>query len=316
MTSALTLRRRRRTGGAGRLAGAAVALSAVAALLAGCTVDGSPQRVVKGDPIRCTEAQCPTLEVPGVTRVGESGVTDGSQSAAVTTYLTAVLDDLDTIWADWFGQLNIDDASTGRKLIEPGATFTSECMDEDGASEALTSDFPNAFYCSIDKQPDGSGTLRVGSVILPVQTFADIWDGRLMGQSGVMLGDFSAATIVAHEYGHHVMYRLAEAYQMTEDENSAPTGNNAELLADCFAGNWAATVFARKDLGVKDIAQAVVLMASVADPGPDMGHGTITERIGAMTTGFTGGQWRAQLPQTGLPGVCLAKYWPQALGTA
>ncbi|MFT4087276.1 MAG: neutral zinc metallopeptidase [Gordonia sp. (in: high G+C Gram-positive bacteria)] len=271
--------------------------------------NGTPVRAPKAEPIRCTEAKCPELPALTDREVNASGVTDQNRATAVPAYLTNVLDDLDATWKDWFSQLNIDESTVGRQLIEPGTTFTSECLtDSDSDVKSLPSDFPNALYCSIDTQPDGDGHDRKGTVVLPVETFADIWDGRLMGQRGVMLGDFTAATIVAHEYGHHVMYRLASAYGMTDSQ--MPQGNNAESLADCFAGNWAGTVFRRKDLSLKDIAQAVMLMVSVSDTGPNQGHGTVVERVGAISRGFAGPDFHSQ----GQPVMCLQKYWPQALG--
>jgi len=289
------------------------AVAAAGALLVGCSGnDGEPSREVLGPPERCTQTECPELSVPGVKRVGDSGVTPENRADAVPLYLSAVLDDLDMIWGDWFAELNIEEASTGRLLIKPGTSFTSECK-LDGEQLSIPSDFPNAFYCSLDEQSDGQGTTRTGSVVLPVDTFAEIWEGKLMGQRSFMLGDFTAATIVAHEYGHHVMYRLAEAYDLSVED--FPGGaNNAELLADCFAGNWAATVAARNDLSLKEVAQTALLMVQIADPAADMGHGTVTERVGAMTRGFTGGSFRDR-SETGLPGVCLNKYWPEVLGT-
>lgn len=49
-----------------------------------------------------------------------------------------------------------------------------------------------------------------------------------------------------------------------------------------------AIVFARKDLSLKEIAQAAALVISVGDPAPNQGHGTSFERIRALTRGFSG----------------------------
>ena len=104
------------------------------------------------------------------------------------------------------------------------------------------------------------------------------------------------------------MWRLAEAYGLNESQ--LPTGNDPELLADCFAGNWAATVFARKDLSLKEIAQAAVLVISVGDLGPDQGHGTSFERVQALTRGFT-----QNFTKQGQPLTCLKEYWPTVLAS-
>ncbi len=278
-------------------------------VLTGCgeLTPGSPRTPKPtAAPKKCSEQACPELTSPAGD-IEASGVTPANAASTVPAYLKSVLDDLDVAWQGWFSALNIGEASAGRQLIGPGARFTTRCEDADGATLTMTSDFPNALYCALDPGRDGQNNERTGSVILPETTFADIWDGKLMGQRGVLLGDFSAATIVAHEYGHNVMYRLAEAYGLSDAQ--LPGGNNAELLADCFAGNWGKTVFARDDLSAKEMAQAVVLMVSVSDPAPGMGHGTIPERVAAISRGF--GKTGA-----GTPGTCLGKYWPEVLAPA
>ena len=278
----------------------------VAAGCSGVGKEGTPVRSAPQPPKYCTATDCPELPVYSSKRLKASGVTPTNADQTVPAYLTTVLDDLDRTWQDWFGKLNIEETSPGRVLIASGATFTSECVDEDGRTTALTSDFPNAFFCGVDRQPTGDGAERTGSIILPVETFADIWNGRLMGSKGVMLGDFTAATIIAHEYGHNVVYRLAKAYGLSDEQ--LPRGNNNELISDCFAGNWAGTVFARKDLSLKEIAQAAALIISVGDPAPNQGHGTSIERATALTRGFA-----ESLTKQGQPISCLKKYWPEVV---
>lgn len=292
------------------LIGPVVAAVSAMTLLAGCSAiqnDAKPESAKPtAAPKHCSEAECPALVSPEGD-LGPSGVTSANAATTVPKYLSAVLGDLDGVWQDWLTGLNVVDGTAGRQIISPGESFTSKCHDEDDKTVTMGSDYANALFCAVDPGLDGAGNERVGSVILPETTFADIWDGRLMGQRGVVLGDFSAATIVAHEYGHNVMYRLAEAYGL--EDSQLPSGNNAELLADCFAGNWGKTVFARDDLSAKEMAQAVMLMISVSDPAPGMGHGTIPERVAAISRGFgkTG---------DGTPGTCLNKYWPEVLAPA
>lgn len=274
--------------------------------LSGCGTDGTPTRAIPKTPEHCSATECPELPVYSAKRLAPSGVDDSNDASLVPKYMTAVLDDLEVVWQDWFSQLNIEEASAGRALIASGDKFRSECFDDDeeGLQDGIPSNFPNAFFCPRDTQPDGGGTKRKGSVILPVDTFADIWQGKLMGSKGIMLGDFSAATIIAHEYGHNVVYRLAMAYGLDE----GPSGDNSELIADCFAGNWAATVFGRKDLSFTSMAQAAALVISIGDAEPGQGHGTSAARAMALWTGFTD-----NLKRQGQPGDCLKRYWPQVL---
>ncbi len=279
---------------------------ATAVFAVACSVDGTPQRATAKPAERCSTTACPELPVFVSKRLAASGVTTSNASTAVPAYLTAVLDDLDTVWQDWFVRLNIEESSAGRVLIEPGAPFRSECLDSGELASGIPADFPNAFFCPLDTQPDGSGASRLGSVILPVQTFADIWNGKLMGSSGIMLGDFTAATIIAHEYGHNVVHRLTDVYGLSRSDG--PVGDDRELIADCFAGNWAATVFERKDLSFTAMLQAAALIVSIGDAEPGLGHGTSFARANALWKGFSD-----NLKRQGQPGDCLKRYWPTVL---
>ena len=274
-----------------------------ALVLVGCGIDGTPQRAMPKDPLYCSVTECPELPVFSSKRLPASGVESSNASTTVPKYLTDVFDDLDRGWQQWFAELNIEEITAGRVLIGSGDSFRSECLLKE-LPNGIPSDFPNAFFCPRDNEPDGAGTNRQGSVILPVDTFADIWNGKLMGTQGFMLGDFSAATIVAHEYGHNVVYRLAMAYGLDE----GPAGDNSELIADCFAGNWAATVFERKDLSFKEMLQAAALMISIGDARSGQGHGTSIQRAMALWKGFS-----ANLKRQGQPGDCLKEYWPRVL---
>lgn len=296
---------RRRTGEATRLMLVAIVAMGTALALVACGTDGAPSREAAKPPVHCSTAECPELPVYSSKRLDPSGVTSSNESTAVPAYMTNVLNDLDVVWQDWFSQLNIERTEAGRVLIAPGKDFVSKCQDGD-SPKAIPSDFPNAFFCPVDTEPDGSGSEQQGAIILPEQTFADIWNGKLMGSSGIMLGDFTAATIIAHEYGHNVVYRLNQAYGM--GENGFPTGDNRELIADCFAGNWAATVFERKDLSFKEMAQAAALMISVGDAKSGQGHGTSVARAMALWRGFND-----NFKRQGQPGDCLQKYWPAVL---
>ncbi|WP_346075779.1 MULTISPECIES: neutral zinc metallopeptidase [Gordonia] len=297
----------RRGSGRGLRTVVGTALAVVAALtMSACGVDGTAHRAAPTPPAHCSAARCPELAAVSAERLAASGVDETNQSTAVPAYMSAVLDDLDSVWQDWFAQLAIEGSTAGRVLIAPGDAFHSACLDSGELPDGIPSDFPNAFFCPLDRRPDGGGTDRQGSVILPVQTFADIWNGKLMGSSGIMLGDFTAATIMAHEYGHNVVYRLAKAYGM--GDAAGPPGDDRELIADCFAGNWAATVFERKDLSFTSMLQAAALIVSVGDAAPGQGHGTSVARARALWRGFTD-----NLRRQGQPGDCLKAYWPAVL---
>ncbi|WP_246221914.1 MULTISPECIES: neutral zinc metallopeptidase [Gordonia] len=261
------------------------------------------------NPKACLPDSCPQLPTPAQQFDG-SGVTADNADTTVSPYLVSLLDDLDDAWGGWFVELDWGDPSTGRALIEPGTTFRTDCTDGDATIGAVSSDMKNAFFCGVDSQPNGQGAITEGTVILPVETFVGIWRGDVFGASvpSAVVGDFTAATVVAHEYGHNVVFRIARALGIPD--SSYPQGNNRELIADCFAGNWAATVFDRDDLSVRNILQAATLLPLIGDPGPDQGHGTIRERAAALTTGLTG-KALPTFERRGQPVDCLVKYWPE-----
>ncbi|GAB20899.1 hypothetical protein GOPIP_001_00240 [Gordonia polyisoprenivorans NBRC 16320 = JCM 10675] len=241
-------------------------------------------------------------------------ITRDNAPQKVSGYLTSVLDDLDSTWTPWFRELGWGDPAPGRVLVEAGDTYRSGCEDADGAI-VVTSDTPNAFFCGVDKARDGGGTRVEGSVILPVEAFVGIWTGTFLVQGpldsiGGFQGEFTAATVVAHEYGHTVVDRIVRAGHLPDSRG--PRGENSELIADCLAGNWAATVLRRDELSVTDIVQAVTLIQKIGDPEPGQGHGTSTQRIAAISRGFFGRSVNGG--GQGQPIGCLTEYWPEEFG--
>ncbi|MGV9673521.1 MULTISPECIES: neutral zinc metallopeptidase [unclassified Gordonia (in: high G+C Gram-positive bacteria)] len=276
-----------------------------------------PSSTVDGDvPGECTESACPELPVPGADLMSGS-ITRANAQEEVPGYLTSVLDDLDATWGPWFDKLGWGQPYPGRVLVESGR-YTSDCEDEDGVI-VVEPDTPNAFFCPLDTAEDGEGQRVEGSIILPVETFVGIWtgvflvEGPLDSISGFQ-GEFTAATVVAHEYGHAVVDRILTAGDLDPDQE--PRGENSELIADCLAGNWAATVLRRDQLSVADIVQAATLLQKIGDPAPGEGHGTATQRIAAISRGFFGPSLSQALGQgeQGQPIDCLGKYWPELFG--
>ncbi|WP_246007679.1 neutral zinc metallopeptidase [Gordonia oryzae] len=167
----------------------------------------------------------------------------------------------------------------------------------------------------MDKARGGARTRVEGSVILPVEAFVGIWTGTFLVHGpldsiGGFQDEFTAATVVAHEYGHAVVDRILRAPHLPDPRG--PREENSELIADCLAGNWAATVLRRDELSVTDIVQAATLIQKIGDPEPGQGHGTSTRRIAAISRGFFGrsvnGCGRGQ------PIGCLAEYWLEEFG--
>jgi uncharacterized protein len=138
---------------------------------------------------------------------------------------------------------------------EPGP----RCGSEDAPAK-------NAFYCS------------AGDFIA--------WDETgLMIPYYVTSGDFAAAFVLAHEYGHAMQSRLPEQEQL---------GVLRELQADCFAGAWARDVQDQGLLDPGDLDEATLAVFSARDlPGTPFtdprAHGSGFERTRAFADGYEGG---------------------------
>ena len=112
------------------------------------------------------------------------------------------------------------------------------------------------------------------------------WDETgLMIPYYVQSGDFAAAFVLAHEFGHAMQARLPQKER---------PGILNELQADCFAGAWARHVQDEGLLEAGDLDEATLAVFSARDvPGTDFtdprAHGSGFERTRAFTDGYEGG---------------------------
>ena len=101
----------------------------------------------------------------------------------------------------------------------------------------------------------------------------------------VQAGDFAAAFVLAHEFGHAMQARLPRQEQLTV---------LSELQADCFAGAWARHVEEQGRLEAGDLDEATLAVFTARDvPGTQFtdprAHGTGFERTRAFTDGYADG---------------------------
>ena len=128
-----------------------------------------------------------------------------------------------------------------------------------------------------------------------------MWTGRVFDKQVSNLkraGDFAAAMITAHELGHHI------EGEMSTVRAPSPPNPYKELIADCFAGVWAYSVFLDNYLEDGDVDEAVNALEVIGD---DLGsHGTGAQRQNAFLVGYAG---TTEAPGGGVPGKCIDQYW-------
>lgn len=127
----------------------------------------------------------------------------------------------------------------------------------------------------------GIGSAATGPFYCPAdeRVYIDLsFYEELAGRFGAS-GDFGQAYVLAHEVGHHVQHLLGIDQQVQELAQRDPALRNElsirqELQADCFAGVWAHSVYARDLMDEGDIDEGLRAAAAIGD-----------DRIQEQTTG-------------------------------
>jgi uncharacterized protein len=145
-------------------------------------------------------------------------------------------------------------------------------------------------------RPEEGGGPRCGAERAPAKNafYCPAGDFIAWDESGLLIpyyvgaGDFAAAFVLAHEFGHAMQARLPQ---------DAPRGVLAELQADCFAGAWAAHVAEQGLLEPGDLDEATLAVFTARDvPGTDFtdprAHGSGFERTRAFADGYESGPRR------------------------
>ena len=207
---------------------------------------------------------------------GESG--PGREGTRVE-FVDAVVDDIQTTWdQDIF-------RPAGRTYQDTSVVlFTGRTDSGCGAASAAT----GPFYCPAD-----------GLVYLDLGFFREL-DQRFGAP-----GDFAQAYVLAHEIGHHVQTLLGTNDAVQRESRENPSERNElsvrlELQADCYAGVWAASVYARGVLEPSDVDEGLAAAAAVGDDriqqqtqgriDPEsFTHGTSEQRATWFRTGFESG---------------------------
>lgn len=107
-------------------------------------------------------------------------------------------------------------------------------------------------------------------------------------------GEFAWATVLAHEWGHHIQAMLVFGANGGTDLMAATYPIAMELQADCLAGVYARDVEARGEVDSEQIATAEALIGMVGDPDGtrwyDPGaHGGSEQRVRSFRQGYADG---------------------------
>lgn len=217
----------------------------------------------------------------------------------VEEFLVAVIEDADAVWTDYFVASGLAEPTLEYVIVQPGdPAFVSNC----GYDEPIVmeSDTKNAFFCSLDGSVDENGE-PIGAIMFAAETMQALWEGNAFGIPIDVGGDFGAALIVAHEFGHHITFELATQL------DAPPLGHVIwfELMADCFAGNWTATAYAKGALETGDLEEAGAVLAVIGDAPGIVDHGTAEQRTDAFLLGYQGNAEYGP----GDPNACVGTFW-------
>jgi predicted metalloprotease len=118
----------------------------------------------------------------------------------------------------------------------------------------------------------GSATSAAGPFYCPAdqRVYLDLSFYEEMQRQLGAPGDFAWAYVIAHEVGHHVQKLLGTNNEVAQLQSSDPGAANdlsvrTELQADCYAGVWAATVYAEGQLEPGDLDEAFTATEAVGD---------------------------------------------------
>lgn len=224
------------------------------------------------------------FDIPGTPELGGADEAPQGESGpgvegTPAEFVDAVVDDIQTMWDEDIFR------PAGRTYRDTSVVlFTDQRPSGCGVASAAT----GPFYCPAD-----------GLVYLDLGFFREL--DRRFGAPG----DFAKAYVLAHEIGHHVQTLLGTNDAVQRESRENPSERNElsvrlELQADCYAGVWAASVYARGVLEPGDVNEGLAAAAAVGDDriqqqtqgriDPEsFTHGTSEQRATWFRTGFESG---------------------------
>ena len=219
-------------------------------------------------------------ELPGVQAPAGGEPLPGAPDpdAKLVDFVSFVLDDVQTMWAEQFRSAGA--GYTDAKLVLFTAAVSSGC----GQASSDT----GPFYCQLDR-----------TVYLDLEFF------RELSRRFQAPGDFAQAYVIAHEIAHHVQNELGVANRVRDLREKNPDDSNElsvrqELQADCLAGVWAYSTYQRGILEAGDLEEGLGAAAAVGDDRVQKSvagrvdpesftHGTSEQRMTWFRRGFERG---------------------------
>jgi hypothetical protein len=158
-----------------------------------------------------------------------------------TQYLTTVFDDAQTMWRREFAAADL--SYKPAHLVVYWSKIESACGKTDDSGP---------FYCPSDR-----------TVYLDLRFFTLL--ETKFGVRGV-----AQAYIVGHEVGHNVQRLLGVASRVDAANHADPNGRNhrsvlVELEADCLAGVWGRSAYARAQVTTEDLNDATRTAEGIGD---------------------------------------------------
>jgi uncharacterized protein len=185
-----------------------------------------------------------------------------------------VAGDVDTFWSGLYAQIGQQYSSpTVEVVYEPIAVENApNCQRESGGIYDPSNDGPGPIYCFENSTMYIPANWRVPTTNL------------LMDEHG----DFALATIIAHEWGHHLQKPLMASGQ------TYPSDDSQELQADCLAGVWANSTYYDGQLEPGDFQEALDVLKTIGDdtfgvPDQEGTHGDAREREAWFRYGYDTG---------------------------
>lgn len=184
-------------------------------------------------------------QLGGAVPAAEEGTGTTLPPTEESEFVTFLTEDVQALWENEF-------AESGRTYEFARVNmFTDQVQTGCGAATSAV----GPFYCPADRE-----------VYIDLEFFRE-----LKARFGAP-GDFAQAYVVAHEVGHHVQNLLGISDEVNQQQQSAGSEAEAnewsvklELQADCLAGVWAHSVYARGDLEAGDVEEGLAAAQGVGD---------------------------------------------------